>query len=685
MDSTRSLNSGRDNLGPINREEVMTRFYVLEPALKGIGGHYYEYATDVLAAAARAGFATTLATHRQVDPATIAGLVASGVVSEEDVHPVFRYEHYVKPDEFAWLRAAMGILEGGARLASPLAALLQRLASGGSAAHTAPRPATETLSARRVSLALPRAPVWLAARLLAGLRVIHRRMRAAAAKACIAAVHGTKARQFRRDGERLFQRQPPQPGDVVFIPTLLWGEVDGLEQLLSRRRSVNSVHWHLMFRYHLFTGREPDYPAQLPALRGPQRLLRRLVARAGHGSVHFHTDTPELARQYETLQAGKFACLPIPHTKPGGAAARCERGPLRVVYLGDARAEKGYLELPRLVRALWPDYVAPQRIVFRVQSNFNIPGGEPGIAAARAELQSYPPEQVELLLQPLDSAAYRQLVQTGHISLVLYDPAVYYARSSGVLVESLSAGMPVLTLAGGWPAAQFAHAEREHQIGLRREATVLAHLGQLEKDTVTTASLRTAGRAGCWQMQHAVPAGAQAICVGLRAARVQLGQYVKLRLELNDARGRTVATRHALLGPLADTEQLLSILPIEPDAALARLLIWNALADRTIEFSSWSVDFLCWDGHAGHRFPRSVAGLACADPEDLPELLRELVEHYPHYHRTATRLADGLLRWHNPDRLVSELVKDQRTPQGVGNAALKDGRGTSCTAAGTSG
>ena len=109
----------------------MARFYLLEPALKGLGGHYYEYATYVLAAAVRAGFATTLATHRQLDAETVAAIVDSGVVTKEGLHPVFCYEHYVKPDEFAWLRAAMGILEGTAKLASPLAAVLQRLALDG--------------------------------------------------------------------------------------------------------------------------------------------------------------------------------------------------------------------------------------------------------------------------------------------------------------------------------------------------------------------------------------------------------------------------------------------------------------------------------------------------------------------------------------------------------------------------
>jgi hypothetical protein len=333
--------------------------------------------------------------------------------------------------------------------------------------------------------------------------------------------------------------------------------------------------------------------------------------------------------------------------------------------LGDARTEKGYLELPRLVRALGPDGLSPRRVVFRIQSNFNIPGGEPGIAAARAELEACPPDQVEVIPQPLDAAAYRQLVQTGDISLVLYDPTVYYARSSGVLVESLSAGMPVLTVAGGWPAAQFARAAREYQIDLRRKATVLAHHGSVEGEA-DSAALRTAGPAGCWRTQRAVPAGSQAVFIGVRAARGQPGEHAKLRFELDDAHGRPRAVRHALIGPLADTERLVAVLPVESEARLARLSVWNAFADRAIEVAAWSLEFVRWEGVSGDGFPRSVAGLACADPADLPELLRELIEHYAHYQRTAAQLADELLRWHNPDRLVGELVGQGRGADGSG-------------------
>src|SRR5262245_14652597 len=44
--------------------ELMQKFVLVDHSLKDLGGHYYRYASCVLAAAERAGFQPVLATHR---------------------------------------------------------------------------------------------------------------------------------------------------------------------------------------------------------------------------------------------------------------------------------------------------------------------------------------------------------------------------------------------------------------------------------------------------------------------------------------------------------------------------------------------------------------------------------------------------------------------------------------------
>jgi hypothetical protein len=45
---------------------------------------------------------------------------------------------------------------------------------------------------------------------------------------------------------------------------------------------------------------------------------------------------------------------------------------------------------------------------------------------------------------PLPADEYAELVRQTHIALLPYDPAVYYARSSAILADMLSAGVPLL-------------------------------------------------------------------------------------------------------------------------------------------------------------------------------------------------------------------------------------------------
>src|SRR5688572_26061753 len=65
----------------------MSRFVLIDHSLKGVGGHHFEYATHVLAAARRAGFEAILATHRKFSP-------SAARLADCPVHPLFRQTTY---------------------------------------------------------------------------------------------------------------------------------------------------------------------------------------------------------------------------------------------------------------------------------------------------------------------------------------------------------------------------------------------------------------------------------------------------------------------------------------------------------------------------------------------------------------------------------------------------------------
>jgi glycosyltransferase involved in cell wall biosynthesis len=183
-----------------------------------------------------------------------------------------------------------------------------------------------------------------------------------------------------------------------------------------------------------------------------------LRSAAAETPLRLYTDTDRLTAQYRALAAGEFETLPIPvdpvYRPAADDAGRETASPLRFAYVGDARVEKGYPQLPAMIRALWDDLVAPGKVQFVIQSNCRNARGERGALAARRELAEFPAPQVRLLTEPLGTAAYRALVLESDALLLPYDPESYEARSSGILSEALAAGKPVIVPRGTWMARQ---------------------------------------------------------------------------------------------------------------------------------------------------------------------------------------------------------------------------------------
>jgi hypothetical protein len=49
-------------------------------------------------------------------------------------------------------------------------------------------------------------------------------------------------------------------------------------------------------------------------------------------------------------------------------------------------------------------------------------------------------------------------------------------------------------------------------------------------------------------------------------------------------------------------------------------------------------------------------GLAAADPQQIPRLLAEMLDHYEHYQRTAQEFAGAYGKLHDPRTLVKQLI-----------------------------
>jgi glycosyltransferase involved in cell wall biosynthesis len=370
----------------------MSRFILADQSLVSMGGHHYEFAQNVLSAARERGDTPVLAGHRDCT------LTHCGAFP---VRPTYRdglWTHQAGNRGLKWLSFAVSALRRGGRMAGPLAERAARSRD-----------------------------LW-------------------------------RAQRFAGDTRALLESLAIAAGDLLFIPNATLSEVLGVARLLRAFPEARRVSWHLEFHIHIFPRGARHEAGLFPAARELQAALRQLRAAAGDTALRLYTDTELLTAQYRALAAGEFSTLPIPvdpvYRPAADDAGHGPARPLRFAYVGDARVEKGYPQLPAMIRPLWADLVAPGMVQFVIQSNCRNARGERGALAARRELAEFPAPQVRLLTEPLDTAAYRALVLESDALLLPYEPDSYEARSSGILSEALAAGKPVIVPQGTWMARQ---------------------------------------------------------------------------------------------------------------------------------------------------------------------------------------------------------------------------------------
>ncbi len=262
-----------------------------------------------------------------------------------------------------------------------------------------------------------------------------------------------KPSSFRETLSQVLQQIKVTSKDHILIHTLSIEQVEELFYFLESSDRTYLPHYHILLR------RDIEDPLVLEAKgMGLKACLNRFYeSELWSKFVMFYTDTEDLVQRHNTLSSIQFIQLAIPFRQEKlreFSEKRDPNKPIHLVYLGDARPEKGYHYLPDLVEKLWEDYIHNRKVKFTIQSNFNIAGGELGILEARLKLEQYPSSQISLIKNPMTADDYYQLLVDADIVILPYDSKSYQVRTSGVLTESLAAGKPVVVPANTWLSKQ---------------------------------------------------------------------------------------------------------------------------------------------------------------------------------------------------------------------------------------
>ena len=235
--------------------------------------------------------------------------------------------------------------------------------------------------------------------------------------------------------------------DIAYVSTIGCGEfLEWLEPLVTHPSEFlkDLPLLHLMLRCSPEIARDNLLDYQ-------KRALSAFSSARVRDGVILHADTLPLAKAWSDILQTEVLPAPIPFDQRYLKLPRkhSKDQPIRIVYLGDARLEKGYNELATGIGEVAWDLIRLDKAAFVVQSNFNTPGGEPGIASSKQMLAHFG-EAVKILEHPLESEAYANEINNADAIILPYDPIRYKERSSGIFVEAAAAGKPVITTAGSW-------------------------------------------------------------------------------------------------------------------------------------------------------------------------------------------------------------------------------------------
>lgn len=648
----------------------MARFILIDSSVKGAGGHHFEYAGRILDAAKAEGYKTLLLAHRDYDKARWP--------IDHEVKPAFSntfWDHFVhyyvkreprklglRPPRFLyplarwWRREVLRFRFSSSGLAYERARnyRLREIPTLGFTTHdlsSVPSSRTGMLAAR-VTISLRAFALTMLGKTQQAGRVIARSLRWVLflIAAPFAIVLGPlfllrpksdPARAFADEIDRALRVGKIEPDDIVFVPNATAAELRGLALLRAKRSKKGDLHWAFLFRRPVFEGYAEDYQRQGEAARLHRLQFAALQRVAPDARLSFYTDTDELTEQYDRLGVYKFHTLPVPVDPALAQRPKQAHDPLVIGYIGDARDEKGFQHLPRLVDHLDSDPATSGRVRFLLQSNFNVPDGEAETRHAKRILQHARPNLVELVEGPFDQKEYAALARRIDVLLIPYSSHQYSARSSGVLAEAVAAGVPAIAPARTSMAALVEPYRQAHLAAVFQSTRVRLIAAE---DVV-----RLAGRTRKLQ----APQDAKYLLV--RVAMPEAPErYIAINVAFHNRAGVLASTQTTHCW--ATTELALAAFEIPPGARVSVSIEVQGLGvlERgtaiQAHFFASDEDLTLHTGVALFESPE----------RDFVTAVRDVAVHYAAYRRAAEQLREQLISFYSPSELVRRLGQHVR-------------------------
>jgi hypothetical protein len=350
--------------------------------------------------------------------------------------------------------------------------------------------------------------------------------------------------------------------------------------------------------------------------------------------------------------------LPVPPKK--------SQDSVRIACLGHSRREKGYHELPIVVRKLWSEYLSKGRAQLVMQTRRrDLRRALDSAVKNLGEHSATPP--IVYAPFPLELERYAELVRSSGVGLLLYDSTRYYARCSGVLLEMLSAGVPVIVPGGCWLSEQIHDENQRHLREIAANVTALNHVSGAE------IAWRPAANDGVVCFTDSSITGEFSIATGARSLLLRFrwlepmthGTYAHVDLEQRDAQGQLLNSFAAIVEPGSDPAAVYSMFHLHEHARQIRLTWRNAWDKGRISVTD--VDCQLFAEH----LPAGSVGLTAANMDQSGELLGDVLMHMDHYRSRSAAFAPRCTEYFNADQIVTHLLAAASVPPAISQTLPK--------------
>jgi hypothetical protein len=252
-------------------------------------------------------------------------------------------------------------------------------------------------------------------------------------------------------------------------------------QLLALAQALGSAGANIPGNIHVifhFAIRDSDTPRDRIEQLGEQvrRTLSKITRNTSHigPTVHLHATTEPLAKQMR--EAGievKSIPYPIRYRQP--LKLKHDVGCVNILLGGLPRREKGTKSISAFLSSIYDPYLIDNRFRISLQlpqkkwkrivpRNLHEHSHLRAITSNGLTPES-PTTPLNVITTVLGTSQYQDWLDTAELGLFLYEPQRYVARCSGILLELMMRGVPVLVPDQCWLADQVRSAESHGSIG----------------------------------------------------------------------------------------------------------------------------------------------------------------------------------------------------------------------------